>query len=84
MAVVISTSLPIEIWKEIREKHLKYNQLIMQGLQSSKGMPFFTERQNTLEAENRELRASNEKLYAIVRKLQGDINALAETEKPIQ
>jgi hypothetical protein len=80
--ITISTTIKDTIYKEIKDKNLKFNQLIYKGLQANGGFPYLTERQNTLEANNAELRIANEKLYLIIQKMRREIDAMfANMEK---
>lgn len=55
MNTTISTSLPVEVVKAIKERHLKYNQLIMMGIQAYNGNNQLIERMKLLEEGNDKL-----------------------------
>ncbi len=61
---VITTTLPVEIIKEIKERMLHYNELIIIGLQAKKGMPNLLERVRELETGNIKLQKKLGELYA--------------------
>lgn len=66
-SVVISTTVPLSVWTEIKSKNLKFSQLIIKGLQSEKNFPALLERIGELEAKlqkyRNQLEITSEELY---------------------
>jgi len=53
--VAISTTIPISLYKEIKENSWHFNELIISGVQQRKGMPQLTDRLGELEEGNQRL-----------------------------
>lgn len=75
--ITISTTISQDIWKEIRDKQLKYNQLIYEGLEARKGKPILMERISKLELDKNELENRNKRLFEIIRKLEGEVHEIS-------
>jgi len=81
-AIAIGTSIPREVFDEIHAKGLHYNELIIRGLQASKGMPALMGRVGELESGNEKLQAKLSQECVENFKLQERVKAL-ETQLTI-
>ncbi len=70
--VVISTTIPIDIYREIKEKHIPFNSLILMGLQAWKGNPAIIDRQRELETLVEKLQKANVRLQTMILDIQRD------------
>lgn len=68
-SVTISTTIPSEIYREIKQKNLKFSQLILKGLTSEKNFPEMLGRQRELEEKltkyQQKLETTSSELYKI-------------------
>jgi len=76
--ITVTTTIPADIYQQVKEKGLKVNMLIQMGWQAWNNFPAITARQAALETKNAELEARNEKLYQVIMRLQ---NGLAEMQR---
>ena len=73
-SVAITTTIPVSAYKEIKDKGWKYNQLIYLGIQYQKEFPALREQLTKLQADYKESDACNERLYRLVKRLEGDLD----------
>ena len=77
--ITISTTVRQDILEAIKAKGIKVNSVIYYGWANMQGFPAITQRMNTLEAENAELMARNEKLFLVTQRMRREVDTMLES-----
>ena len=67
--VVISTTIPRDIYHAAKEQHIAFNSLLFMGWQHFKGQPAIISRQRELEEENQKLQRAVSRLQGLLLEL---------------